>query len=64
MFRHACGDLLVSFFHFGREAAGAQSIRLFLRPLFSRDTLHRQLGQDLPREGESVSGRRNLRRAG
>jgi hypothetical protein len=39
LFRCTCGDLLVSFFIFGREAAGAQSIRLFLRPLFSRDTI-------------------------
>jgi hypothetical protein len=42
-------------FYTAREAAGAQSIRLFLRPLFSRDMLHAQLGQHLPREGGCVS---------
>jgi len=33
-FRCACGDLLACFLFFARKAAGAQSIRLFLRPLF------------------------------
>jgi hypothetical protein len=34
LFRRTCGDLLACFLFFARKAAGAQGIRLFLRPLF------------------------------
>src|SRR5579872_3977840 len=37
-FWRTCGDLSSCPFSFGREAAGAQSIRLSLRPLFFRGT--------------------------
>jgi hypothetical protein len=33
-FRRTCGDLLVCFFHFAREAMGAAGTRHSLRPLF------------------------------
>ena len=46
-----CGDLLVSFFTFGREAAGAVGARLSLRPLFTRGTTNLQNpGEITPRE--------------
>ena len=46
-----CGDLLVSFFTFGREAAGAVGARLSLRPLFKRGTTNLQNpGEITPRE--------------
>ena len=41
-----CGDLLVSFFTFGREAAGAVGARLSLRPLLTeRDNEFAELGR-------------------
>ena len=51
---------LVWFYFFPREAAGAASTRLSLRPLFSGATVHAQLGRFAPRGGGGVSTHSSL----
>jgi hypothetical protein len=56
-FRRTCGDLLVCFFHFAREAAGAIERPAFPAPSIFRGTLVcKPRAHFTPRECEAVSG--------
>ena len=55
--RRTCGDYARVLIFFRTRGCGCcPGIRLSLRPLFLRDTVHEQLGRDAPRECKSVSG--------